>query len=176
MKQLRITIKVFFTLVILSILISTNANAKTNSTEFNKNELLINGEDAQSIVFLIVGDGFAEEEQDLFDQKAEEVKNYILDTAPFSSFKEYVNFYSLNVISKESGASESPSNLKDTYFQCSYNYAYNIERLLAPNNSIVYDLAASYVPYYDNIIMIVNDQRYGGSGGSISVTSINEDS
>lgn len=175
MNRLRRIIIVFLTLVILGINLNSNAKAESINKELNKNELLINGNDAQSIVFLIVGDGFTEEEQDIFNTKAEEIKNYILDTEPFIDYKDYINVYSLNVVSKESGASDNPGKLKNTYFQCSYNY-YNIERLLVPQNYKAYDLAESYVPYYDNIIMVVNDQRYGGSGGGISVTSINEES
>jgi hypothetical protein len=143
--------------------------------DFTKNELLINGKDSGSIVFFIVGDGFRKEDQELFNQKAAEVKDYIINTYPFNELKDYMNFYSLNVISNESGAADNTNELKDTYFQCSYNYAYNIERLLAPVNSYAaVELADYYVPDYDYILMIANDDRYGGSGGFIPVASTNE--
>lgn len=181
LKKMRLFIFIFLTIAMATI--STNladctaVYAKEKEFVFQKNELMVNGKDSESIVFLILGDGFQATEQSLFDEKANELMNYILDTDPYSDMKQYMNFYSVNVISNESGAATNTNALKDTYFQCSYNFYYNIERLLAPTNSDkVYEIADYYVPDYDCILMLVNDERYGGSGGSIATASINESS
>lgn len=148
--------------------------AESQVPKFHKNKLMVHGKDSESIVFLIVGDGFQKDEQELFNKKAKELEEYIITTSPFSKMKKYMNFYTLNVISKESGAADNRGDLKDTYFQSSYNFEYNIERLLAPTNLwAAYDLANYYVPDFDYILMLVNDERYGGSGGAIPSASIN---
>lgn len=171
-----LTLLLFFTIGIAqNCFYSLEVYAK--SYNFQKNQLMVSGEDSESIVFVIVGDGFTKKEQKLFDEKAKELMEYIIDTKPFSDMKQYMNFYTINVISKESGAGNSRKHLKNTYFQSCYNYAYGIERLLAPTKtSDVYDMVSSYVPDYDDILLLVNDERYGGSGGAIATASINSSS
>jgi hypothetical protein len=59
----------------------------------------------------------------------------------------------------------------DTAFDARY-CAYNIHRLLVVNQSKV-AAAAAAVPEWDQILVIVNDTTYGGSGGTHSVVSMN---
>lgn len=144
---------------------------------FAKSELAVYGDDDESIVFVIMGDGFAKSEQELFNKKARELMQYITATPPFDELKEKMNFYAIDVVSAESGASDSRLGLKNTYFGSCYRSAYNIDRLLAPQKYYrAYALAEHYVPDYDKILLLVNDKRYGGSGGDISTASINSES
>lgn len=59
---------------------------------------------------------------------------------------------------------------KDTFFNCAFNQLsawYDYERLLEPSCAGMKrasDVADAYVPEYDQIIIISNSQRYGGSG------------
>ena len=175
-KKLKMFVFVFISFIMIGIVNNNIAYSSSDVPKFHLNKISVTGDDQESIVFLFVGDGFTKKEQPIFDKKVEKLKNYILKTNPFVQFKDNINFYSLNVISNESGAANNPKYLKDTYFQSSYN-CFNIERLLVPfNPSAAFELADYYVPNYDYIIMVVNDERYGGSGGTIPVTSINSDS
>lgn len=154
------------------------AKASTEGSVLQKNTLQNTGDDAERITFLFLGDGFTASEQTLFDQKAKEIEDYLCNSSPLDEFLDVMNFYSLNVISKESGGSDNPEELKDTYFQCTYNYGGGPERLLAPvNSNAARKLSKEYVPDADFVIMIVNDTRYGGAGGGfIATTSINDKS
>ena len=84
--------------------------------------------DKDSFIFVFLGDGFTENEQELFFKKAEETAKYILDTAPFRENKEIFKFYALGCISAETGArgdraqakNEEISDSRDTMFHSSY--------------------------------------------------------
>jgi len=82
----------------------------------------------------------------------------------------------VDAISKESGVDHPKEGVyKDTAFDATYN-CYGIERLVCINSSKVNTfLGNSLDPdQWDFVIVIVNDSEYGGSGGSIAVTSTNE--
>lgn len=161
-------------IVVFSCLSSTITFAAEN--EFKCKTLYKSGEDKESIVFVILGDGFTEKEQDLFESKAEELMNYILATEPFNEMKEYMNFYCVDVISKESGAGMDPQKPLDTYFGSCFN-SWGIERLLCPTKeSNIKAVLNDYCPLYDAGLVLVNSTKYGGSGGSYATASINESS
>ncbi len=138
---------------------------------FKKNNLVVEGKDSQSIVLGILGDGYTKNEQGSFDKTAKEVANYIISSDPFNQMKGKMNIYSVNVNSQESGAGDSPSDRHNNYFGSCYNNG-GIQRLLVANNtSKVKSVAKQAIGQCDAIIVIVNDNRYGGSGGEIITTS-----
>lgn len=145
--------------------------------DFEKKNLAVNGVDDESIVFVILGDGFTKNDQKLFFKKARELMEYITSTSPFDELKDRMNFYAVGVVSEEAGARNSLTCSKKTYFGSCYNSAYNIDRLLAPQEcQKAYAVADYYVPDYDKVLLLVNDTRYGGSGGEIATASINSES
>lgn len=143
-------------------------------TTFKTKELYVSGFDDESVVFVIMGDGFTKSEQDKFNNYAQSIADYILDTPPYDSMKDHINFYAVDVISNYSGVAHDPYDMKDTYFRSSYNIS-GIDRLLYPTDtSRVTATASYYFPYYDQILVLVNDEKYGGGGGSVCATgSIN---
>jgi hypothetical protein len=73
--------------------------------------------------------------------------------------------FAIKVPSNVSGAADNPNQLIDNYFGSTYNYS-GIERLLVPVHSAqIVNVLASQLPESDQVILIVNDTRYGGSGG-----------
>jgi len=140
--------------------------------EFKKNDLVVDGKDNESVVIGILGDGYTSSEQGEFNSQAKEVADYIISSDPFDQMKGKMNIYSVNVNSQESGAGDSPSDRHNNYFGSCYNNG-GIERLLVANDTAkVKGVAKKAIGKCDAIIVIVNDTRYGGSGGEIITTSI----
>lgn len=133
------------------------------------------GNDANRMVWIIMGDGYTSLQLDDFHQDVDRVVNEFFITSPWSEYKNFINIYRIDVISNESGADHPSSNIYvDTALDATYD-TYGITRLLTVNDAKAFDYASS-VPSFDAIMIIVNDLQYGGSGGATMVFSNHEKS
>ena len=128
-----------------------------------------------NIVFL--GDGFVYDDNNnggLFDAKVAELSNYIFSIKPFSTYQDYFSVYSVSAVSENRGAKLNPTDsTPSTAFNSTFNYS-GIDRLLVARNSTsVSQYARLATPNPHIIVVIVNDSKYGGSGGQYAVTSVN---
>lgn len=144
----------------------------TNLTGFKLTKIIDNGSDDNKLVLIIMGDGYTQKQQRAFDKSASGLANSLVSSAPFDEFAKYINIYTLNVISKESGAGSSPENPVNNYFGSCFKFAHDIERLLSPQKPfLVSETLSNTGINYDNAILIVNSPEYGGSGGEITTVS-----
>jgi hypothetical protein len=133
--------------------------------------LMVNGSLESRINLVILGDGYQEHELDKFEADAVKIADDFFDESPYREYKSYFNTYVVSVASNESGAASDPSNLIDNYYGSTYNFA-GIQRLLVATRSArITGILANHFPQYDQVIMLVNDSRYGGSGGWIATAS-----
>ena len=136
---------------------------------------------ANRVDLLILGDGYTLAEQPRFNADAQRVASQFFAIPPYSTYRNFVNVKTHFVPSAQSGADHpncpdgvdpKEGTLVDTAFDASYCTA-GIQRLIDVNRGKVYAAAAA-VPEWDLILIIVNDDLYGGAGGAISVTSRND--
>ena len=139
--------------------------------EFDLDTIMFNGPVDTCINFVILSDGYLESELDVFSAEADSMTTELFGLVPFRNYKDYFNVFSIRVPSNESGAAPHPDSLIDNYFGSTFNYA-GIERLLVPtNNSRIISVLTGHFPAYDQVIMLVNTPRYGGSGGWVGTAS-----
>lgn len=132
---------------------------------------------------LITGDGYTAAQQADFNADVDAIVDTFLDFEPYASYRDFVTVQRLFVASNQSGA-DHPSDpcddgqpdplaplFVDTAFDASF-CSFGVLRNLSVNTSKVFAAAAA-VPDWDIVIAIVNDETYGGSGGSVPVTSTN---
>ena len=129
------------------------------------------GPDDNRMVLVLVGDGYTAAEEDKFWSDAEATVVAMLNASPYREYAGYINVYADFVVSNESGADRpapcfSPEVFRDTAFDGKYCTA-NTQRLATVNNSKVFAEVNQVVPQWDLIGAIMNDDTYGGSGGSI---------
>jgi hypothetical protein len=121
---------------------------------------------------VILGDGYTLNELPEFDMAAIDLAEYVLNQRPMDSYRNFFNVFSIRVPSNESGAALDPSALIDNYFGSTYNYA-GIDRLLVPTKrSEAFNVLINNFPEYDQVMVVVNHEKYGGSGGTFATTSI----
>ena len=137
--------------------------------------LVLNGDPSNRIDLVILGDGYTADELEKFATDATRLRKDIFDEEPFREYKRYFNVWRVDVASIESGSDHperDPPVAKDTAFDSTYNCA-DIRRLICVDLSKV-EGALSNVPLVqrDFVLMIVNDEQYGGSGGTIAVASV----
>ena len=137
--------------------------------------LVLNGDPSNRIDLVILGDGYTADELEKFATDATRLRKDIFDEEPFREYKRYFNVWRVDVASIESGSDHperDPPVAKDTAFDSTYNCA-DIRRLICVDLSKV-EGALSNVPLVqrDFVLMIVNDEQHGGSGGTIAVASV----
>lgn len=127
-----------------------------------------------NLVMLSEGYTAAELSSNKFTNDATSISNTLLTTEPFSSYRPFFNVYGIAVASAQSGADQgSAGGLRNTYFNA-YYYPVPDDRLLVIDNtgySRATSLLNTFVPEYDIVLVIVNDSKYGGSGGTFAITS-----
>ncbi|UCE74877.1 MAG: carboxypeptidase regulatory-like domain-containing protein [Methanomassiliicoccales archaeon] len=134
-----------------------------------------NGDDANRMVWVIMGDGYTSLQLDDFHKDVDRIFNEFFSTSPWTEYKNFINIYRTDVISSESGADHPSQNIYvDTALDATYD-TYGITRLLTVNDSKAFDIASS-VPSFDAVMIVVNDTQYGGSGGATIAFSNNENS
>ena len=120
-----------------------------------------------------MGDGFITDdliaETGVFDKAVEEAYEALFAVEPYKTYKEYFNVWSVACESKERGAGSSDagtSTPRNTVFQSYFNETYRI----IGNHTTAFSYAAKILGMNDNIlktnsvvIVLVNDERYGGS-------------
>ncbi|HEU4664159.1 MAG TPA: M64 family metallopeptidase [Dokdonella sp.] len=149
------------------------------------------GSPANRVDVLVVGDGYTSAQHSLFDADAAILHDAFFGLTPYKEYESFVNWTTAFIASNQSGADHPPyqagctqatccsdpdaigdphaGQSVDTAFDASF-CAFNIQRLLIVDDGAVLAAAGAY-PDWDKIVVIVNDDTYGGSGGSISVTS-----
>jgi len=131
----------------------------------------------ESMSFTILGDGFTATQQDAFIMSAKSVADSVTKRYPFSIF-DNINVYAIRVISNVSGAGRLPNEIIDNYFGSVFNVG-GTERLLwyanpSAGSQKVRDLINHYTPNANLTMILVNDLRYGGSGGEVAFSSLGD--
>ena len=130
-------------------------------------------EDRINMVFL--SDGYQEHELDKFISDVNWMMDAIFDKEPYPAYRNHFNAFAIKVPSAESGAADDPSELINNYFGSTFNWG-NIWRLVVPaHSSKVQSVLRENFPQYDQVMMLVNDDRYGGSGGWIATNTTHTD-
>lgn len=141
---------------------------------FDMETIKYSGADDNRINLVILSEGYQTSELDQFITDATNYTNTMFSTSPFSEYTNYFNVYAIKVPSNESGADDPSENVYvDTYFNAtfdafgnSYLLYYEIDGNNANNTeSKIYNVLADNFPAYDQALILVNTDDYGGSGG-----------
>ncbi len=125
--------------------------------------LMENGSPHKKVDLLILGDGYTKEEMEKFRRDAKHFNDVMFSTSPFKERKKDFNVRALEVPSPESGIDKPDKNIwKRTALGTSYNTFGSARYVLTEENRALRDIAGT-VPY-DFLLILVNDDRYGGGG------------
>ena len=121
-------------------------------------------------------------EMNRFIEDARRFKDKFFSEKPFNRYKDYFNAVVVKVPSNQSGATHPgtatdviepahPIKYVDNYFGSAFDY-YGFHRLLCYTNAFtVSNVLANNTPYYDIVLILVNTDYYGGSGGQYATTN-----
>ena len=174
MKKLKLFFFIGLALFFLTTQIYSAGNSPKNSDIC---KLIIESKMSESINFVIMGDGFTLNDMNsgFYDRKVSEFLDKFFFVPPFEQFKNYFNVYVVYSVSRDRGADDSPGkDTKNTVFNSTFG-SYGIQRLIAVQDSSAVRQYVSYAtdnPH--NIIILINDERYGGAGGGKIISSHNK--
>ncbi len=139
-------------------------------TQLRVKTMVKSGVPAEKIDVVVLGDGYVKSQLGpggKFEKDVASFKDTFFREPPFKWYRDSFNWYAVYVESFDEGAEDRPfENKRRNAFDCTYNVG-GIERLLQfQDHRSVLD-AARNAPAIDVIFVIVNDGRYGGSGGTV---------
>jgi IgA peptidase M64/VWA domain-containing protein len=137
-----------------------------------------NGPDTSRYTLVLVAEGYQNSELTQFHQDCQDLVDHMYATPPFGELdlRCAFNVYRIDVASTDSGADDpttcgGPGVSRATYFDATFCGDGKIERLLTVDSTSVINVVDANVTHHDRVIVIVNSTTYGGSGGSVAVTS-----
>ena len=170
----------------LEALIANTPAADTSSAPLLAVTQRLSGSPANRVDLVVMGDGYTALQSADFQADAQAVLDSFFSISPLTEYSNYYNLYTLEIASEESGADHpeysetcsyysphccgDPEMLEDplqglmvdTAFDSQY-CAYWVYRLLVASYTKAYAVAGA-IPDWDQLILIVNDDTYGGSG------------
>lgn len=115
------------------------------------------------IVYL--GDGFTEDEQNLFIDFVKRQNDQFFDKTPWQQYKEMFNVFYVKTASNVSGAGMTPDEPIDNFFGVCFGTS-GVDRMPWPTKwDKVYEVLNDVKPDYDMVPIVVNSTKYGGGGG-----------
>jgi hypothetical protein len=126
---------------------------------------------------VVVGDGYRDVDQAQLSTDAKTAVDYLLSVSPLKQYSGFFNVKLVHVISKETGADRGTyGDVRDTALNATYFCDGALERLLCVDDGLAQAAAAADVPEVNFTMAVVNDPKYGGSGGPSPVASIDPQS
>lgn len=125
--------------------------------------LLTNGDPADKVDLLIIGDGYSTSERKKFTQDSQRLMETLFKTSPFKERKNDFNVWAVLPDSPTSGISRPSTGLhKDTPLSTTYD-VFGSERYVLTMDNKAFRTLASQVPY-EFVEILVNNETYGGGG------------
>src|SRR6185503_15749879 len=135
--------------------------------------IINNGDAANRIDIAIMGDGYTAAQMQKYRDDVQNLMARFFDNEPFREYRNFFNVHRIDVVSSQSGADHPErSFFVNTALDATYN-CQGTQRLICVNFSKANTILGNSVTpsQRDIAFVIVNDFEYGGSGGSIAVTS-----
>lgn len=135
----------------------------------------VNGDPAARFSLVVMGDGYTAAELPKYRAQLDKHLNVLWSIEPFRSYRNYINVYSVEIVSSESGITCDPEvrQQKKTplgaHFQggCTNPNA----RGILVNQDSAREYAKQATPHFDQILILANTDTYGGIGGAVATTS-----
>jgi len=135
-----------------------------------------NGDPAQKVDLLMLGDGYTADEHEAFVAKAKELTEKMFSTSPFKERRNDFNIWAIAPSTAVSGVSRpSTHTYRDTPFGATYD-AFRSERYVLTTDNKAMRRIASSAPY-DFVEILTNTDTYGGGGiyGLYATAAANSD-
>lgn len=135
----------------------------------------VNGPADKRINIVFLSEGYTASSLPAFAGHVSAATNLLFSKEPWKQYRSYCNVYRIEIASNQNGTDNGlAGGTRDTYFESGFTTS-NIEQLCtitAAGQVKAMNLLGSHVPDWDTAVILVNDPKYGGAGGSISIATV----
>ncbi|MER7583769.1 M64 family metallopeptidase [Kitasatospora sp. NPDC097691] len=126
--------------------------------------LVRGGDPATKLDVVVIGDGYAAQEQQKFLTDAAEKWREVTAVEPYATYRGLFNVWAVSAVSPESGVTGDPDQATVRHTALgSYFWCDGVERLLCVDEKAVERYAAK-APQADLVLVVANSAKYGGAG------------
>lgn len=140
------------------------------------------GTRSERVNIVILSEGYTKAQMPVFATHVNSAIEFLFTKEPWAQYRSYCNVYRIEIASNQNGCDNGDTSgsgkARDTYFNTGF-ITPTVTQLLTfgeGGSTKVFNLLNTHVPEYDVVIVLVNDTKYGGSGGSIAVASMDSSS
>lgn len=140
--------------------------------------ILNNGSTASKLDFVFIGEGYTAAEMSKWQSDAQKIIDAFKADPLLAANLSKINIHRVDIASNQSGVDEIDYGIyRDTAMDGEFG-CYNIARLLCVNSTKVKSIVSQVLPAdgYEQIVVIANSTRYGGSGGDVAAVSMDPSS
>lgn len=135
----------------------------------------VNGDPAARFSLVVMSDGYTAAEMPRYRAHLEKHLNVLWSIEPFRTYRNYINVYSVEIVSGESGITCDPAVREQRKTPLGAHFTGGCENPNARGILVNQDAARRYAtratPHFDQILVITNTDTYGGIGGGVATTS-----
>jgi hypothetical protein len=121
------------------------------------------GEPDKAVDLAFIAEGYKRDEMGKFRDDVKMMADALFAEAPFSDYKDKINVWAVEAVSQESGTDIPGEKLYVNTALNSSFYTFDLDRYLTTQDIKAVNDYAAVVPH-DNIIVLINSNRYGGGG------------
>jgi hypothetical protein len=142
-------------------------------------QVINSGPRAECINIVFLSEGYTTASMPTFAGHVDTAVNYLFGREPWQQYRNFCNVFRIQIASTQDGTDNGTGGgTKNTYFSTGFYDASTPQLLTIASGSTgytrVFSLLNTHVPEYDVAILLVNDVKYGGSGGTIALATVNE--
>ena len=162
-------------LVVLSTVLLHGISSAQTASPATVVPVSVNGDPAARFSLVVMSDGYTAAEMPKYRAHLDKHLNVLWSIEPFRSYRNYINVYSVEIASAESGVSCDPEVRVQRKTPLGANFTDgcsnpNARGILVDQN-VAREYAGRATPDFDQILVITNTNTYGGIGGAVATTS-----
>ncbi len=121
------------------------------------------GDPAKAVDLAFIAEGYKADEMDKFRADVKMMADILFSELPFSQYKDKFNIWAVEAVSSDSGTDIPGEKFYVNTALNSSFYTFDLDRYLTTQDIKSVNDYAALVPH-DNIIVLINSERYGGGG------------
>lgn len=136
---------------------------RENVMDVQSVKIVDSGDPHKCVDIAFLAEGYTSEEMEKFRNDVKRLSDILFSCEPYSDYKKRINIWAVEAVSEESGTDIPGEGIyKNTVLNSSF-YTFGLARYLTTFDIKSVNDYAGLVPH-DNIVVLINSDRYGGGG------------
>jgi len=136
---------------------------KENPVNVKISKIYDGGDPHISVDLAFIAEGYKADQMGKFRDDVKKMADILFAEAPFSEYKDRFNIWAVEAISQDSGTDVPGEKIYANTALNSSFYTFGVDRYLTTQDIKAVNDYAAAVPH-DNIVVLINSERYGGGG------------